>query len=178
MVGKLLTSFTVGDMVSGPSVEVGFGAARLVLLVGKASVSNIMVPLGFAVLPKALAMARLSVVASPLTILPLPPSRSRPLAPYCPISWHLTADPPLRLAPYCSPPAGTLLPVLLTGWHPTARLPGWHPPSARWLRSPSSPLRLFDPSSVMPSRGIALPPWLVTNALDRCNDLRDRTSGF
>ena len=39
---------------------------------GKASVSNITVLLSFVVGPKALAMARLLVVASPLGILPLP----------------------------------------------------------------------------------------------------------
>jgi len=50
---------------------------------GKASVSNITVSLGFAVAPKALAMARLSVVASPLAILPLPPPGS--------VRWHRTA---------------------------------------------------------------------------------------
>jgi len=98
------------------------------------------------VIPKALAMAPLSVVASPLAILSLPPSRVRPLAPYCPISWHLTAKPP-RLAPYCCSRAGTLL--LLTGWHPTAAhglapyccspagtlllLTGWHPTAAHRL---------------------------------------------
>jgi len=113
-------------------------------------------------------------VASLLAILPLPPSQFRPLAPYCPLSWHLTANPPPRLAPYCSPPAGTLL--LITGWHPTAHPPGWHPLCSV---APLAllPLRSFDPSSVTPSRGIALPPWLWTNALDRCNDLRDRASG-
>ena len=93
---------------------------------GKASVSNITVPLGFAVAPKALAMARWSVVASPFVILPLPPSRFCPLAPYCPISWHLTAKnsspgwhptAPLWLAPYCYSPAGTLL-LIVVGWHP------------------------------------------------------------
>jgi len=120
---------------------------------GKASVSNIKVSLGFAVVPKALAMARWSVVASLLAILPPLPSQFRPLAPYCPLSWHLTAKnsfpgwhptaPPLRLAPYCYSPAGILL--LLTGWHPTAThrlapdclssLAGI--PSARWLRLPT-----------------------------------------
>ena len=97
-------------------------------------------------------------MASPLAILPLPLSRFRPLAPYCPIGWHLTANPPHRLAPYCSPPAGTLL--LLTGWHPTAlhRLApycyspagtlllivvGWHPlcPVAPLAHLPLSRLR-------------------------------------
>jgi len=92
-------------------------------------------------------------VASPLVIRPLPPSRFRPLAPYCPLSWHLTAEnsspgchptappplagtlllPPLWLALYCSPRlAGTLLlpPLKLapycsppSGWHPTAPPP-------------------------------------------------------
>jgi len=57
MGGKLLASFTVGDMACGLSVEVGFGSAGLVPLMGKASVTNITVPLGFAVVPKALAMA-------------------------------------------------------------------------------------------------------------------------
>jgi len=107
---------------------------------GKASVSNITVSLGLAVAPKALAMARWSVVASPLAILPLPPSRFRPLAPYCPLSWHLTAKtpPPAGTLPLPPPLAGTLL--LLTGWHPTAHLPGWHP-----LRS-VAPLTLLSPS--------------------------------
>ena len=96
-------------------------------------------------------------MASPLAILPLPPSRFRPLAPYCPLSWHLNANPSARLAPYCSPLPGTLL--LLTGWHPTAHLPGWHPlcPVAPLTLLP---LRSFHHSSVTPSRGIALPPWL------------------
>ena len=58
MVGKLLASFTVGDMASGLSVEVGLGSAGLVPLMGKASVSNITVPLGLAVVRKALDMAR------------------------------------------------------------------------------------------------------------------------
>jgi len=94
---------------------------------GKALVSNITVSLGLAVAPKALAMARLSVVASLLAILPLPPCRFRPLAPYCPLSWHLTAkNSSPGWHPTAPPPlAGTLL--LLTGWHPTAHLPGWHP---------------------------------------------------
>jgi len=61
-------------------------------------------------------------VASPLAILPLPPSRFRALAPYSPLSCHLTAKTPPRLAPYCSPLADILLQI--TGWHPTA---------TRWL---------------------------------------------
>jgi len=96
-------------------------------------------------------------VASLLAILPPSTSRFCPLAPYCPISWHLTANPPPQLAPYCSPPAGTLL--LLTGWHPTAH--------RRWLASPLPggsarhlPFRAVGPSSVKPSRGIALHLWL------------------
>jgi len=53
-----MLQFTVGVMVSGLSDEVGYSSAGLVLLMGKASVSNIMVSLGFAVVPKALAIAR------------------------------------------------------------------------------------------------------------------------
>ena len=104
-------------MASRLSVEVGFASVGLVPPMGKASVSNITVPLGFAVVRKALAMACYSVVASPLAILHLPPSRFCPLAPYCPISWHLTASHPPLLAPYCYSLAGTLL-LLLLGWHP------------------------------------------------------------
>jgi len=83
-------------------------------------------------------MARLSVVASPFAILPLLPSPFRPLAPYCPLNWDLTAKtpppastlllPPLWLAPYCYSLAGTLLLTFLASI-----------PSARWLRSPFSP---------------------------------------
>jgi len=125
---------------------------------GKVSVSNIVVSLGFVVVPKALAMSLLSAAASLVSILPLSSSRFCPLALYCyhPLpGWHPTAH--HRLAPYCYSPAGTLL--LLTGWHPTAL--------RRWLASPlpgSSarhlPFRSVGPSSVTPSRGIALPPWL------------------
>jgi len=132
--------------------------AGLVPLMGKASVNNITVPLGFVVIPKALAMARLSAAASLLAILPPCSSRFFPLAPYCYSSlsgWHPTAH--HRLATYCCSPAGTLL--LLTGWHPTAR--------RSWLASPLPgdsvrrlPFRSVGPSSVTPSRGIALPPWL------------------
>jgi len=103
-------------------------------------------------------MARLSAAASLLAILPPSSSRFCPLAPYCyhPLpGWHPTAH--HRLAPNCYSPAGTLL--LLTGWHPTAH--------RRWLASPQPggsarhlPSRLVGPSSVTPSRGIALPPWL------------------
>jgi len=60
---------------------------------GKAAVSNITVPLGFVVIPNALAMTRLSVVASLFGILPSPTSWFCPLAPlllqqlarYCPL---------------------------------------------------------------------------------------------
>ena len=125
---------------------------------GKASVSNITFSLALVVVPKALAMARLSVLPGPLAIVPPATSRFRQLAPCCPISWHLTGKhpppswhrtTPHRLAHYCYTLAGTLLP---------------HP-------------RSVDLSSVMPSRGIALPPWLLSNAWDRCNDLHDRPSG-
>ena len=109
---------------------------------GKASVSNISVSPRFVVVPKALAMAPLSVVASQFAILPSSPSRFCPLAP-------LLLQ---KLAPYCL----SILP-----------------------RSSYS-------SSVTPSGGIALPPCLVSNSLDRCNYRRDRmvtmsahkTSGF
>jgi len=85
---------------------------------GKASVSNITVLLGLVVVPKALAMARLSAVASLLAILPPSSSRFCPLAPYCyhPLpGWHPTAH--HLLAPYCYSPAGTLL-LIVVGWHP------------------------------------------------------------
>jgi len=107
---------------------------------GKASVSNITVSLGLAVAPKALAMARWPVVARALAILALPPSRFRPLAPYCPLSWHLIAkNSSPGWHPTAPPPrAGPLL--LLTGWHPTAHFPGWHP------RCLVAPLALLSPS--------------------------------
>jgi len=109
---------------------------------GKASVSNITVSLGFVVVPKALAMARLSAAASLLAILPLSSSRSRPLAPYCyhPLpGWHPTAH--HRLAPYCYSLAGTLL--LLAGWHPTAH--------RRWLASPLPGGSARPPASLPPA---------------------------
>ena len=145
-------------------------------LMGKASVSNITVSLGFVVIPNALAMARLSAAATLLAILPLSSSLFSLLAPYCYHTlpgWHPTAH--HRLAPFCWSSAGTLL--LLTGWHPTAH--------RCWLASPLPggstrhlPFQSVGPSSVTPSRGIALPPGLLSNALDRCNDLPDRTTWF
>ena len=93
--------------------------AGLVPLMGKASVSHITVPVGFVVVPKALAMARLLAAASLLAILPPSSSRFCPPAPYCyhPLPGrHPTAH--HWLAPYCYSPAGTIL--LLTGWHHTA----------------------------------------------------------
>jgi len=118
------------------------------------------------------------VVASLLVILPLSSSRFSLLAPllplspswlasYCPlpIGWHPTAT--LPLAPYCYTPAGTLL-LIVMAWHPLCPLA----PHAFY------PLRSVDPSSVTPSRGIALLPWLLSNALDRYNDLSDRTTWF
>jgi len=85
---------------------------------GKAAVSNIVVSLGFVVVPKALAMARLSAAASLLAILPLSSSRFCPLAPSCyhPLpGWHPTAH--HGLVPYCYSPARTLL-LIVVGWHP------------------------------------------------------------
>ena len=133
--------------------------AGLLPLIGKACVSKMTVPLSFVVGQKALAMAPLSVVASPFAILPLPPSQFRPLPPYCPFSWHLTAKTP--------PPAGILL--LPSGWHPSC-----------YSRAGTLLLifRSVDPSSVTPSRGIALPLWLSSNTLDRCNDLHNCASGY
>jgi len=91
--------------------------AGLVPLRGKASVSNITGPLGFIVIPKALAISRLLVVARPFAFIPPTPSRFCLLVPYLdnPLpGWHPAAY--HRLAPYCSRLAGI--------------------PSARWLRSP------------------------------------------
>jgi len=143
---------------------------------GKASVSNITVSHGLVVVPKASAMACLSAAASLLAILPLSTSWFCPLAPYFDLpfpGWHPTAH--HWLAPYSSSPAGILL--LLVGCHLTAH--------RRWLASPPPcgsarhlPIRSVGPSSVTPSRGIALPPSLLSNALDRCNDLPDRTTWF
>ena len=116
---------------------------------GKALVSNITVSLGLVIVRKALAMARLSVVATLLAMLPLSSSQ------FCPLARLLLLSTPW-LAPYCPSSAGTLR--LHSGWHPTANrrpaspLPGG---SARLLPSWS-----VDPPSVKPSRGIALPPWL------------------
>jgi len=67
--------------------------AGLVTQLGKALDSNITVPLGLVVPPKALAMARFWLVASPLKILASCLSQFRPLLPY-----------------YYNP---------LPGWHPT-----------------------------------------------------------
>jgi len=116
----------------------------------KASYSNITVPLGFLVVPKALAMAPLSDVASPLVILPPSLSRCCPLVPYYynPLpGWHPTVY--HRLAPYCSPLAGI--------------------PSAWSLPSPLYPPSSTYSSSVTPSHGIALPLWLLPTPLgDQC----------
>jgi len=92
--------------------------AGLVPLMGKASVSNLTVSLGFVVVPKALAIACLSAAASLLAILPLSSSRFCPLAPYCyhPLpGWHPTAH--HRLAPYGYSSAGSLQ-LIVVGWYP------------------------------------------------------------
>ena len=125
----------------GLSVKVGPGLLGLYLRCGKPGLVTSRSRPGLVVVPKALAMASLSVVASPLAILPLPPSRFSPLTPYCLLSWHLTANPPHRLAPYCSSPAGTLL--LLSGWHPTA--------PRRWLASPLPAGSTHPPASLSPA---------------------------
>jgi len=127
---------------------------------GKASLSNILVPLAFVVISKALTMARLLVLASPLAI--LHPSRSPflPLALYCynpPPGWHPTAH--HRLAPYNSSWAGI--------------------PTARWLHSPLYPRRSSHSSSLTPRRGIALPLWLPPTPWgDRCNYRQGRCLRF
>jgi len=101
-------------------------------------------------------------------------SRSFLLPPPCSVRWHCPA-PLAGTLLLTSPPAGTLL--LLNRWHLTAI----HP-LVPYRYSPAGTLLLLfrsvDPSSVTPSRGIALPPWLLSNALDRCNDLPDGTSWF
>jgi len=119
--------------------------AGLVPLMRKPSISNISVPPGLLVVPKALAITHFSAVPSLFAMRPLPPSRFYLLAPYC--------YTPSWLAPYYFPSATILL--LLTGW---PLIVGWHP------RCPVAPLaalpsRLSDPS-VTPSGGIALPQWL------------------
>jgi len=116
----------------GLSVKVGLGLLGLYLWWGKLRLVTSWSCLGLVVVPKAIAMARLSVVASPLTILPPPPSRFCPLAPYYPLAGTLLLKPPSWLAPYCYSPAGTLL--LLICWHPTAR----------WLRSPLYPVCFYE----------------------------------
>jgi len=85
---------------------------------GKATVNNIVVSLGLVVVPKAIAMARVSAAPRLFAILPLSSSRFCLLAPYCyhPLpGWHRTAH--HQLAPYCYSPAGTLL-LIVVGWHP------------------------------------------------------------
>jgi len=100
------------------SVEVGFGLSRLVPVVGKALVTKITAPPRLCRRSKALAIANLSVVASPFAILPSSTSWFGPLAPYCLtplLGCYPTA--PHRVAPYCYSPAGTQL-LLVVGWYP------------------------------------------------------------
>jgi len=159
----------------GLSVEVGLGLLGLYLWWGMLRLVTSGSRLGLVVVPKALAMACWSLVASPFAILSPPASQFCPPAPYCPLSLHLTALPPPWPAPYCYSPAGTLL--LLMGWHPTAQ----------WLRSPHYPLPSSPSSSVTPSRGIAQPPWLpptpwsnavITGATIYAYDVSPHSSGF
>ena len=137
---------------------------------GKASVSNITVSLSLVVAQKPWLWP-----VSRLWALWLAHSRSFPSPPPGSVRWHRYC--PISapwLAPYRSPSVGTLL--LHSRWHPTANhqlassLPGGSP---RLL-----PFRSVGPSSVTPSPGIALPPWLLSNTLDRCNNLPDRTTWF
>jgi len=113
-------------------------------------------------------MARLLLVASLLAILPPTPSRFCPLAQYCYtplLGWHPNA--PRPLAPYCYSLAGTIL-RLFVGWHPLCPVaPLAFPPP-----------RLVDLSSVTPSCCIVLPLWLLSKALDGCNDLQDCKTGY
>jgi len=102
---------------------------------GKASVSNITVSLRLVIVPKALAMARLSAAASVLTLHPRSTSRFLPLALYCNIPLpgrHPTA--PHRLVPYSYPSAGTLR-LIVVGRHPLFLVAPLH-----YLLSPSCDL--------------------------------------
>ena len=85
----------------GLSVNVGPGLLGLYLWWGKPLLVTSRSRPSLVVVPKALAMACLSVVASPFAIPPPPPPSS--------VRWHRTA-----------PLAGTLLLILHPGWHPTA----------------------------------------------------------
>ena len=146
----------------GLSVDVGLGLLGLYLWWGKPRRVTSRSRPGLVVIPKALAMVCLSVVASPFAILPPPP-------PGC-VRWHRTA-----------PLAGALLLKLPPGWHPTALhllAPYCYSLAGTLRLILLLPLRSVDPSSVMPSRGMALPPWLLSNTLDRCNDLHYRASGY
>jgi len=117
---------------------------------GKVTVSNITGSLSFVVVRIALAMARFSVLASPLAILP------PPLPGLSPCTVLLDSSP--WLACDCCLSAGTLL--LLTGWHPTSH--------RRWLASalPSGLARLSTlPDHRTPPR---LPPVVVLHCLRGC----------
>jgi len=142
-------------------VKVGTGLLALYLRWGKPQLVTSRSRLSLVVVPKALAMACLSAVASPFAILPPPPPGS--------VRWHRTAPLAGTLLLEPPPPPASIL-LLSTGWHPTAALR-----LAPYCYSPADTLllllRSFDLSSVTPSRGIALPPWLLSNALERCNDL-------
>jgi len=93
---------------------------------GNPSVCDIMVLLAFVVLLKALSKALLSVVASPLAILPPPPPYSVGLDRTAALlSLPCTLLPLLgrhstsihQLAHYCYSPASTIL-LIIVGWHP------------------------------------------------------------
>jgi len=93
---------------------------------GKASVSNIKVSLSLVVAqkPGLWLVSRLWLACSRSLLYPPPGSvrlhRTATLRYLAgtlllPAGWHPTAT--LRLAPYCYPPAGTLL-LIVVGWHP------------------------------------------------------------
>ena len=79
----LLAWFTVGIMASGLLVKVGLGLLGLYPWWGKLRLVTTWSRPGFVVVPKALAMARLSAAASLLAIVPPSSSWFGPLAPYC-----------------------------------------------------------------------------------------------
>ena len=91
-VGKLHALFMLGVTVSGLSVEVGIGLLDLYLRWAKSRLVTSTSRLSLVVIPKALGMARLSVVANPCKILPSPSSQFCLLALSWYRSWHPTTS--------------------------------------------------------------------------------------